>query len=157
MNRLNIARIAAAALIAAASTAAFADSQTMSVTAKVNGACKLTLSGAMAFGTLDPSNAVDVPASVTATYRCTKGQAAGAFSVGAIATGATGYAGTIGNGTDTIPYTVKWTDPAAFTGAGFGSSAASKTVTLNGSILGTDYPNVSAGNYTGSVAVQILP
>jgi len=157
MKSLKIARIAAVALVAAASSAAFADSQTMQVTASVNGACKLSLSGPMAFGALDPSNAVDVTTSVTATYRCTKGQTGGSFSVGTLTDGTAGYSNTIGNGTDTIAYSVTWAAPGAFTGAGFGSGTASQSVTLNGKILGTAYPNASVGSYTGSVAVAITP
>jgi spore coat protein U-like protein len=157
MKSLKIARIAAVALVAAASSAAFADSATLNVTANITGACKMSLSGPMAFGTLDPSNAVDVTTSATATYKCTKGQAAGTFAVGAITDGTAGYSSTIGNGTDTIAYAVNWTAPGAFTGAGFGAAAASQSVTLNGKILGTAYPNASAGNYTGNVAVSITP
>lgn len=157
MNSLKFAKVAAVALVAMASSAVFADSQNMSVTANVNGACKLTSVGTMAFGTLDPSNAIDVTTTADVTYRCTKGQAAGNFAVNSITNGVTGTGGTIGNGTDTIAYTVNWTAPGAFTGAGFGSAAASNTVTLNGKILGTAYPNVSAGSYTGTIPVSILP
>jgi spore coat protein U-like protein len=155
MTRLS--RIAAAALIAVASSAALADSQNMPVTANVNGACKLTSVGTMAFGTLDPAAAADVTTSADVSYRCTKGQAAGNFAVNSVTDGVAGTGGSIGNGTDTIAYTVNWTAPTAFTGAGFGSTAASKTVTLNGKILGTAYPNVSAGSYTGTIPVSILP
>lgn len=138
-------------------SAAFADTQNLTVSATVSGTCKLTAPPAMSF-TLDPSVGGNASSSSAITYKCTKGQAAGTFSVNSVTNGTTGVTGTLTNaGTDTIAYAITWAAPAAFTGTGFGSGSTSNTVTLNGAIAGTAYQNVSAGTYTASVPITIAP
>lgn len=158
MKSLKFARIAAVVLAAAASSAAFAaDSQNLAVSATVAGTCKLTAVPAMGF-TLDPSVGGTGTASSAVQYKCTKGLSAGAFTVGAVSNGTTGYSGTLTNaGTDTIAYSINWTNPSAFTGTGFGSGSTANTVTLNGTIAAAAYQNVAAGTYNGTVAVTIAP
>jgi len=160
LNKSSLRAIAAAA-IAFASAAAFAatDSATLTVTATVGAKCKVTLSGPMAFGSLDPTLATDPTATATASYKCTKGTAVTSFGVNSVTAGATGASGTmagaiVGN-TDTIAYTIKWTDPVAFTGDGLGGSATAETVTLNGKILNADYVNVTPDTYTGTIGVAV--
>ena len=156
MNK-SIRAAAVAALALAASAGFAADSQNLAVSATVSGTCKLTAVPAMAF-TLDPSAGGLGTASSAVQYKCTKGLAAGAFTVGTVSNGATGYSGTLTNaGTDTIAYTVKWAGPAAFTGTGFGAGSTANTVTLNGEIAATAYQNVAAGTYNATVAVTIAP
>jgi len=96
MTRLNLTRIAAVALFAAASSGAFAasDTATLTVTASIAAKCKLTLSGPMAFGWLDPTLSTDATTTATASYKCTKATRACASGSGAFTTGATGTGGT---------------------------------------------------------------
>lgn len=156
------ARLAAlAALIAAG--AAQAGTGTLSVNASVPGTCKFTATPAMNF-TIDPSAAGPATASSVIKYKCTKNTGAGVFDVGGATNGTTGYSsgagaalvGGTGN-TDTLQYSITWTNPGAFTGAGFGASAAEGSVTLNGSIAATQYQNATPDTYTGSVTLTINP
>jgi spore coat protein U-like protein len=157
MNSFKIARLAAVALAAVVSTGAFADSQNLTVTATVAGTCKLTAIPGMNF-TLDPGVGGNATANSAVQFKCTKGQLAGAFTVGGQSNGTTGVGGNLTNaGTDSIAYTINWAAPTAFTGSGFGSGSLSGGTTLNGSILAAAYQNVAAGTYTASVAITIAP
>ena len=149
--------IAAAAMVATGSYAA-QDPATLSVTASVAARCKLTLSGPMAFGGLNPLSAADATATATATYKCTKGTSVTSFEVNSVTVGATGTGGTMTGASaspDTIDYTINWTDPTAFVGAGMGSTAAEKTVTLNGKILNAEYVNAKPDSYSGTIGVAV--
>lgn len=155
--KTSIRAIAAAALALAASTGfAASDTATLNVTASVAAVCKLTLSGAMAFGALDPTATTDPTKSVTASYKCTKGTVTTSFQVDGQSTGTfDGVMTGTGAGADTIAYQITWTDPAAYTGAGLGSTITAGSVTLNGKILNADYVNVKPSNYTGSVGIAL--
>lgn len=159
MTRSKLTRIAAAALFAAASSAAFAaqDTATLTVTATVGAKCKLTVTD-LAFGTLDPTLATDATTTTTASYKCTKGTAVTSFAVNSITAGTTGTGGTMtgtGASPDTIAYTITWTNPTAFTGDGLGASGTAKSVTLNGKILNANYVNVKPDTYTGTIGVAV--
>ena len=157
MKSLKIARGAALALVAAASSAAFAapgDTQQLTVTATVNGVCRLTSVPAMNF-TLDPSVGTNQTATSNVVYQCTKGTAPATFTVGGD-TATTGHAGNLLNGAATMPYAISWTAPSA-QGSGLGASVTGVTVALTGTILGTDYVNAAAGSYTRTIDVVIAP
>lgn len=155
--RTSVRAVAAAVLsLAAFSGFAASDTATLNVTASVAAVCKMSLSGAMGFGALDPTLTTDPTKTVTVTYRCTKGTVTTSFTVNAQSTGT--YSGTMtgaGVGADTIPYTITWTDPAPYTGAGLGSTITAGSVTLSGKILNADYVNVKPSNYTGSVGIAL--
>lgn len=154
--KTSIRAIAAAALALAASSGfAASDTATLNVTASVAAVCKLTLSGPMAFGALDPTSAANATASVTASYKCTKGTVTTSFTVNAQSTGT--YSGTMTGATatpDSIPYTITWTDPAVYTGLGMGAVTAG-SVTLAGSITNANYVNVKPDSYSGSVGIAL--
>jgi spore coat protein U-like protein len=153
----SIRAIAVATLAFAASAGFAADSQNLTVTATVAGTCKLTAVPGMGF-TLDPGVGGTGTASSAVQFKCTKGLAAGAFTVGGQSNGTTGITGNLTNaGTDTIAYSITWAAPAAFTGTGFGAGSTSGGTTLNGSIAAAAYQNVAAGTYTATVAVTIAP
>ena len=159
LNKTSIRAIAAAA-IAFSAAGAFAgqDSSTLTVTATVGARCKVTLSGNMAFGTLDPTLTTDPQTTVTASYKCTKGTPVTSFAVNNVIVGATGTGGVMtgaGAPADTIAYAITWTDPAAFTGAGLGASQASRDVVLTGKILNANYVNVKPDTYTGTIGVAV--
>ena len=154
--KTSIRAIAAAALALAASTGFAADNLSLNVTASVAAVCNLTLSGPMAFGALDPTSTANATASVTASYKCTKGTAVTSFTVDGGITGT--YAGSMtgaGATPDSIPYTITWTNPTAYTGGGLGSAVAAKTVSLGGTITNANYVNVKPDSYAGSVSIAV--
>ncbi|MEJ8839033.1 spore coat protein U domain-containing protein [Ramlibacter sp. AN1133] len=159
LNKSSIRAIAAAAMaFFAAGAFAGSDGSTLTVTASVGAKCKVTLSGAMAFGSLDPTLTTDPTATATASYKCTKGTAVTSFGVNSVTTGATGTGGTMTGALaspDTIAYTITWTDPTAFTGDGLGAAGTAKSVTLNGKILNANYVNVKPDSYTGTIGVAV--
>jgi hypothetical protein len=157
-----IALVAAAALLAG-SQAFAADTANLQLTATVNGVCKLYGASTMTFsnptgsGAIDPTGA-DATGSSTVKYRCTKGLAPSAFTIGgdAAATGHTGSlaAQTSGN-TDSLGYSLSWTNPTTV-GAGMGSGN-DISVTVNGTILATQFVNATADTYKATVVVSISP
>ena len=154
MKSLKIARIAAAALVSAVSCAAFAlDTQSLVVTANVQGTCKLTAVPPMTF-TLDPSVGGNGTASSAVQYKCTKNTAPTSFTVGG-ALAAAGYSGTLTGAGGTIPYSIAWTAPST-AGKGLGTGAAI-TVNLAGTIVAADYLDMAAGAYTQTIDVVIAP
>lgn len=148
--------VATAAASLCCTLANAADTQSMAVSASVQGICKLTSVPAMGFGSLDPSATADATASSAVIYKCTKGTSPTSFSVGASTTGT--YNGTLTSGTtaDTIPYAVTWTAPST-AGTGLGTAITGTTVTLSGTILNANYVNVTAASYAQSVAIVIAP
>lgn len=152
-------RAIAAAALALAATSGFAasDTATLNVTASVAAVCKLTLSGDMAFGALDPTLTTNATASVTASYKCTKGTPVTSFTVNSTTTGsyAGSMAGATAGNTDAIPYTITWTNPTAYTGAGLGATITGKSVTLSGTVTNANYVNVTPDSYSGSVGVAV--
>ncbi|HEX2545740.1 MAG TPA: spore coat protein U domain-containing protein [Ramlibacter sp.] len=146
-----------AALIAAGATATFSaqENRTLSVTATIPGACTLTTSGAMGFGELDMSSTGNETKQVTVTYKCATGLTVASFTVGGSNTGT--YAGvmaglTPGN-TDTIPYSLTWTPPAAYAGQGF--AVTGQQVTLTGTVLNGNYISKAPDSYAHSVVLSI--
>jgi hypothetical protein len=153
--KASVRAIAAAALAVAASSGFAADNLTLNVTANVAAVCNLTLSGPMAFGTLDPTSTADATASVTASYKCTKGTIVSSFTVNGGTSGSYGGTMTGAGGTpDSIGYTIGWTNPTAYTGLGLGAVAA-KTVTLSGTIPNANFVNVKPDSYAGSVGIAV--
>lgn len=146
-----------AALVAAAATTAYTaqENRTLSVTATIPGACTLTTSGPMAFGNLDMSSSGNETKQVTVTYKCATGLNVSSFTVGGSNTGT--YAGvmtglTPGN-TDTLPYSLTWTPPAAYAGQGF--AVAGQQVTLTGTVLNGNYISKQPDSYAHSVVLSI--
>ena len=148
--------LVAAAVLSLASTAAFADTANMTVSASVPTGCRLITVPALSFGTLDQVSAPAVnPTAVKVQYKCTAGTSPSSFSVGGSTSGS--YTGSLGNGTDTIAYTIAWTNPTT-AGTGLGSSITPIDVSLAGSMAGgANYNAKSTGNYTESVAIVIAP
>ena len=154
-----LVRLASIAGIAALSTLAAhaADSVNLNVTASVTGTCKLTSVPTMAFGALDPAAGTNATAGSNVIYKCTKGTSPSGFTVGGSTSPYTGsLAGATSGNTDVIPFKVTWTNPTT-AGTGLGASITGVTVALSGSIQGTDYVNVTADNYSATVADAINP
>lgn len=142
------------ASMACAAGLALADTQTLTVTAKVSGVCKFGAAPTLDFGTIDPSTvAADIPGSTTVQYRCTKGTVPSTLSIpgGSLAMVDGSVSGS------SLPFTL--TLPAANTlvGAGFGGASQS-TFTVNGTIALADAQAAMAGNgYTKAVTLTINP
>ncbi|HYD75652.1 spore coat protein U domain-containing protein [Ramlibacter sp.] len=150
MSQLARIRIAAAIAVAALPlSSAFA--LDMVATASITGACSLTSVAPMPFGSLDQITGGAVPKTSTAVYACTNGVTP-TVSVGGATDGSTGFSGLLAKGTDTIAYTVKWTNPGAATGF-----STPVNLTLNGEIPAGAYEDKPAGSYTQTVAVTIAP
>ncbi|ABA89301.1 sigma-fimbria adhesin, putative [Syntrophotalea carbinolica DSM 2380] len=138
----------AAAFTVVAGTAMAADTADLDVTATVISSCSMT-GGTLAFGNLDPTNAVEVTASSTAvTVTCTNGTA---YTLsgddGDHAVAGQKY---LDNGTSTIPYSVSI--PAGGTGTG-----AAVGVTIDGTIAANSYNTATAGTYTDTILLSVNP
>lgn len=158
MQKFSLQAIAAAALVLASSSGfAASDTATLSVTASVAAVCKLTLSGPMAFGALDPTVTTNKTASATATYKCTKGSTVSSFTVNSTTTGtySGSMAGLTSGNTDTIAYGITWTNPAPYAGVGMGAGVTAGSVTLSGTVLNASYVDVTPDSYAGSVGIAI--
>lgn len=162
MSKIQIARLSlvAAACALAAPFASAADNQNLTVQATVTGACKLTSVPTMSFA-LDPGvvpagNKVTQTSSIV--VKCTKNTntAGSTFTIGGQVASTTVTLNTAPVG-DTIPVALTWPAPGNFAANGFGALAAGTTVVVTGEIQYNDYANVSAGNYSGTVAVVIAP
>jgi spore coat protein U-like protein len=150
-NKLLCALLAAAF----AGPAAAGDTATLAVSAVVAGTCKFTTGTFnMSFGALDPAAAANQTQAAGITYKCTKNAAATSFSFDGDATSPASVS--ITNGIDNIPVALSWTAPATL-GSGFGAGSSAITMNVTGDILGTDYADVSAGNYTRNVAIVVAP
>ena len=143
--------LVAAVAFASISGFAYADTQTVTVTASIAGVCKFTAAIAtVAFGAIDPSTTGTKTQGLGFAYRCTKGTTA-TLSLGAITamTSAT-------TPTDTIPFTVGAL-PAGAIGTGFGTTSTATNVNVPVTIAQADYQNAKADSYSGSVVVSINP
>ena len=134
-----------AAAIALVSSSAFAaGNATLTVTAAVQGTCTIT-GGTLNFGPLDstaPTAAVGPVAAAGVTVTCNNGTI---FTV-------TDDAATnpLSNGVDTIPFTLTHANGGTATG---GVDAYA----IDGDIAAGAYSGVTAGVYTSTVTLDILP
>lgn len=155
MKRGFLTAVVAVTVFAVAGTVFAAGNTTVTVSAAVLGTCKFVSgTAALAFGTLDPAAGTDVNASGTTQFWCTKGvttDAAGADN-GLYWDGSKRNMRDTVSG-DSIPYTMSLT-PDANPNAG---PVSPRTLTINGSVLGTDYTGKSAGSYADTVVLTITP
>lgn len=156
-----LAGAAAVAAVFCSLPAHAADNGNVTVSATVQSICKLTATPAMSWGSpgIDPTGTADTTATSTVKYRCTRGTAAGSFSVGGSTTGT--YNGTLTGALpspDTMAYRITWsTDYSGFSGVGFAPTAAEGSVLLTGTITAAAYSVVKADTYSQTVAVSITP
>lgn len=130
---------------------AYAATQTVPVTATIQGVCKFSGTIAtVAFGVIDPSTTGVITSPLAFGYNCTKGTTA-TLTLGTI-TPMAGATAPI----DSIPFTVG-TLPAGVLGTGFGTGSTTTSVSVLVSIAQSAYQNVKADTYTGSVVVNIAP
>jgi spore coat protein U-like protein len=134
-----------AAAIALVSSSAFAaGSATLTVSAAVQGTCSIT-GGTLNFGALDstaPTPAVGPIAASGVEVTCNNG------TIYTVTDNAA--ANPLSNGTDTIPFTL--------THAGGGTATVGPDAyAIDGDIAAGDYDGVTAGVYTSTVTLSILP
>ena len=143
--------VAATLLTCAAGLAAAAGSQTLAVTASVQGICKFSAASTpLAFGSIDPSSTVNQVMTTNVLYKCTKGTT----SAGVTATGGLTRTMTGPTAADLLGYTLGFTGDTQ-TGAGFG--AGNLTLVVTGTITPAQFQNVSSGAYSESVTLNITP
>lgn len=150
--RKSLAGFIALAVLAAGGAAWAIDTNTLAVTANVVGTCKFSsTTSALAFGALDPSVGTDVTVSPTTTFWCTRG-------VTETITNDTGLNFLVKNrmkdavSGDFIPYSLALSKSGTNGGPG-----SPRTLTIAGTVLGTDYTAKSAGNYLDTVILSINP
>ena len=159
MPKSSAVRLLAAVLLFALSPLSFAQGTgSITVSAAVSGVCRFTSTPDMTFAAIDPSGTSAATQTSTIKYKCTKGTSGGTFKVGGTSTSP--YSGTLTGASaspETMAYSISWSAPAAFTGAGFAAAAAENSVTLTGSIAASVYGAVKADTYSQSVALEIAP
>jgi spore coat protein U-like protein len=150
------------------STGAIAGGTTpLTVNAKISGVCKVTTApGLLDFGTIDPSGGANATATATFVMKCTTGTLSTAATDGA---GAGGLHSSGGfkrmqhsvTATAFLPYAIVYAGDTGFAGAGFGGAAATKTVTINGTVLVADYAGALATTgvqvYADTVTITVNP
>jgi spore coat protein U-like protein len=129
---------------------AAAATTTVNVSANITGTCRFNSTPTLAFGALDQTSAAAATASGALSFWCTKNSA---YTLTDPDAAAAAYAGTISNGTDSIPYSIVYNND---TGSG-GGKTVPVISTLNASIANADYVDAPAGNYTGNVVFTIAP
>lgn len=156
-TRILALSLLSAGLMTAGSALAASTTHAVAVSATITGNCKFqAASGAtLAFGTIDPSGAGNVTTSGTATYRCTTGVSPTVTSddgLNELAAGAPRMR--IGATTNYLPYSFSLAGLVAGTGHGAGND---KTLTINGTVLQSDYANAAAGAYVDTLTLTIAP
>ncbi len=156
MHEQSIALFAAVATLFATNAAAL-DSNSSSVSAQVLGICRFNsgqspvVTIANTGATIDPSLAGPATGNAAIQYRCTRGTAP-AFTVPSPATVNCATAATCG-ATMMAP-TLTSVNSGAGTGFGSGND---KTLTVTGQLTQTQYQDMQAGTYSGTVVVTVTP
>jgi spore coat protein U-like protein len=137
-----------------------AESSTLSVTATVlsKSICKFNSNNsALNFGALDPGNPIDVTANASIGFVCRGSSPVAVFAIA-------GDAGFYSNGpnanrmrhssvfTEYLPYSLAL-DPSS----GTVPKNAPQTLTISGTVQGSDYQNATAGGHSDTVVVSLLP
>lgn len=148
-----ILAISAAVAIVAMAGSAFANTSTttVAVSASITGACVVTSAGSIAYGVLDPLNAVVVTPGITQpVVKCTNGLSVaitddqGLHKVGAQAKMSNGSTGLIN---------YAFGHAASVTGLG---SATSLPIALTGTSLAiADYASAPAGTYADTITLTL--
>lgn len=154
MKRLMVVFMAMV-FLAMAGSAMAGGSNTLTVSASVTGTCKFsTGTSTLNFGSLDPSVGSDVNGSTTTQFWCTKGVTTDNITAGDgqhYAGGKRNMLDSVSN--DLIPYTLT----LAKDGNPNAGPSAPRTLTIGGTVAGSDYTGKSAGSYSDEVVLTINP
>lgn len=138
----------------------YADTTTISVTATIlsKSNCKFNSNtGTLNFGNLDPANPVDRTVSTTVTFVCRGSEPSATFSI----TDDDGLYETAPNAnrmrhttvtTEYLPYSLTL-NPTS----GTVPKNVDQTLTISGTVKGTDYQNAYVGNFSDTVIISINP
>ena len=138
----------------------YADSTTVSVAAVVlsKSNCKFnSATAALNFGNLDPANPIDRTVSTTVTFVCHGSAPSATFSI----TDDDGLYKTAPNAnrmrhttvtTEYLPYSLTL-NPTS----GTVPKNVDQTLTISGTVKGTDYQNAYVGNFSDTVIISISP
>jgi spore coat protein U-like protein len=147
---------AAAALTALAGTALAQDTNTLTVTASVDGACKFnSATSSLAFGSIDPSGTTDATGQALIQYWCTKGVTQTISTDNG--SHASGTQKRMQHTTDTsafLPYELTLSNPPASANSGPDTLL---TLTIDGTVASNDYRAAAAGDYQDVVEIEITP
>ncbi len=148
-------RILIAALIASATSMAFAaDQADVRVTASVLNNCKIVSTKDINFGALDPAAAADRSANGAVSFVCTKNvDYALTTDQGANFDGASQRRQMKGGEADFLPYALA---NDTFTGKGAGFSTP-LNITLTANVAGNDYKDLPAADYADVLRVTLKP
>jgi spore coat protein U-like protein len=155
MKKILVLALAMGLVMALGGVAMAADSNTLTVQASVVGTCKFYApkTSLLDFGNLDPSIGNNVNGSTTTQFWCTKGVTTDAVSAGNGSNYASGSRNMLGPGGDLIPYTLGVSKDATSNGG----PLSPRTLTISGSVAGSDYLSKSAGAYSDTVVLTIIP
>ncbi len=154
MKKSMVLALAMGLVMALGGVATAVDSNTLTVTANVVGTCKFSSgTSSLPFGSLDPSVGTNVNASSTTQFWCTKGLATDNITAGNGAHWSGSMRQMAEASGDLIPYSLTLTKDSN-TNQG---PASPRTLTISGTVLGTDYVNKTMGDYTDTVTLTINP
>ena len=155
MKRLMVVVMAIVLGLGLSGIAMAGDSITVNVTANVVGTCKFSTGpSTLNFGSLDPSVVSDVNVSTTTQFWCTKGVTTDNITAGNgqhYTGGKRNMLDSVSN--DLIPYTLTLTKD----GSSNAGPSAPRTLTISGTVAGSDYTDKSAGSYPDTVVLTIAP
>jgi len=154
MKRIAAVAVAVAVTLGSIGVAMATDTATVTVSANIAGNCKfVTNTGTLAFGALDPSNAVLVNGTVSnPQFWCTKGTSYTIGDDNGLNEAGTTFQMKHATLADVIPYTFTYTK----TGTGNGPT---NTITMNivGTVAAGTYVNASEGSYADTVTLTLNP
>jgi len=154
----------ALALLLASGIAAASGTTTLTVNAKISGGCKVSTAPALLdFGTIDPNGSTNAVATQTLVMKCSNGTT----STAATDDNGLHFAGATKNmvhsvtATALLPYALAYTNDTGFVGAGFAAAAASRIVTVTGTITPAQYAGALATTgaqlYADTVVITVNP
>lgn len=155
-----VAALALIACMALSNVALAAGASTLAVSATVLSKNKCSFNSAnsaLSFGTVNPSNATDVIATTTLSFRCTGSSATASFAIsddsGLYSSGPAQPRlkhGTLAS--EYLPYSLSYSPQSGST-----PKNTDTTLTVTGTLRATDYQNSYAGAYSDSVVISINP
>ena len=149
-------------LLIASSMAAAGGTTTLTVNAKIAAGCKVSTAPALLdFGTIDPNSAVNAVATQTFAMKCSNGTTSTATTDdnGLNFASATKNMKHSVTATALLPYALAYTNDTGFVGAGFSNAAASRVITITGTITPAQFSGALATTgaqvYADTVVISV--
>ncbi len=151
-------------LLVASGIAAASGTTTLTVNAKISGGCKVSTAPALLdFGTIDPNSTANAVATQTFAMKCSNGTTSTATTDdnGLHFAAATKNMAHSVTATALLPYALAYTNDTGFAGAGFGAAAATRVVTVTGTITPAQFSGALATTgaqiYADTVVITVNP